>query len=212
MFDAQAKVAEDGRRFISLPHSNRIYEGDWGYMTNSMGKNGQRIGHYSVPLDEWAKNGLRVLQHQAISEALGRIFQGINRLKAVFPHREFTIDGRLVGDIGEVIAARDYDIELDKKGQADHDGETSDKRRVQIKATFQDSLTFKTIPDLYLGLKLSIDGTYEEVFNGPGKIIFQRYSHRKSIGKQQLSFPVLELKNLSRKVPDNQRIRKRTSG
>jgi hypothetical protein len=54
-FVAQASVARDGRRFISLPHNNRIYEHDWGYSSNSMGKDGQRIGHYSAPLDEWAR-------------------------------------------------------------------------------------------------------------------------------------------------------------
>lgn len=53
-FVAQAKRTRDGRRFISLPHHNRVYEEDWGYRTNNMGKDGQRIGHYLVPLDEWA--------------------------------------------------------------------------------------------------------------------------------------------------------------
>lgn len=54
-FIAEARVAKDGRRYISLPHSNRIYEEDWGYATNSMGKDGQRIGQYAAPLDEWAQ-------------------------------------------------------------------------------------------------------------------------------------------------------------
>lgn len=53
-FSAEAKVTQDGRQFISLPHNNRIYEHDWGYMANSMGNDGQRIGQYSVPLDQWA--------------------------------------------------------------------------------------------------------------------------------------------------------------
>jgi hypothetical protein len=53
-FEAEARLARDGRRFISLPHNNRIYETDWGFMSNGMGKDGQRIGHYSVPLDNWA--------------------------------------------------------------------------------------------------------------------------------------------------------------
>jgi hypothetical protein len=55
LFEAEAKVTIDGRRFISLPHGNRIYEHDWGYKSNSMGKVGQRIRQYSVPLDKWAK-------------------------------------------------------------------------------------------------------------------------------------------------------------
>ena len=52
-FVGEAGITSDGRRFISLPHSNRIYKDDWGYTTNSMGKDGQRIGQYSVPLDQW---------------------------------------------------------------------------------------------------------------------------------------------------------------
>jgi len=54
-FLAEAKTAGDGRRFISLPHNNRIYGSDWGNIANGMGKDGQRIGHYSVPLDDWAR-------------------------------------------------------------------------------------------------------------------------------------------------------------
>jgi hypothetical protein len=53
-FVAEAKSTTDGRQFISLPHKNRIYEHDWGYSSNSMGRDGQRIGHYSQPIDEWA--------------------------------------------------------------------------------------------------------------------------------------------------------------
>ena len=53
-FIAEAKCTRDGRRFISLPHNNRIYEHDWGYTSNSMGEDGQRIGHYSKPIDDWA--------------------------------------------------------------------------------------------------------------------------------------------------------------
>jgi hypothetical protein len=54
-FAASTKITKDNRRFISLPHNNRIYEQDWGYRSNSMGNDGQRIGQYSKPLDDWAK-------------------------------------------------------------------------------------------------------------------------------------------------------------
>jgi hypothetical protein len=89
-----------------------------------------------------------------IANALRLIFEGIDALKRVFPNRAFTIDGRLVGDIGEVIAALEYDLTLHDVSQPKHDAVTSDGRNVQIKATFKDSLTFRTIPDYYLGFKL----------------------------------------------------------
>ncbi len=144
-----------------------------------------------------------------ITDALNLIFEGIARLKDVFPGKEFTIDGRLVGDIGEVIAALDYDIQLYNVLQAGHDGQTSDGRRVQVKATFKDSLTFSSIPDYYLGFKLRKDGRYEEVYNGPGRTICERYSHRKGIGRTLLSFPINELHKLSSGVKQEDRIPKR---
>src|SRR3954470_5346699 len=93
-----------------------------------------------------------------ISEALKLIFDGISRLNKAFLHRAFTIDGRLVGDVGEVIAALEYDLLLHDVSQARHDAVTSDGRNVQIKATFKDSLTFRSVPDYYLGFKLYPDG------------------------------------------------------
>ena len=52
-FSAKADLARDGRKYIGLPHNNRIYRDDWGFMTNHMGEDGQRIGHYARPLDDW---------------------------------------------------------------------------------------------------------------------------------------------------------------
>ena len=148
-------------------------------------------------------------KHQSITQALNLIFEGISQLKTTFPNRKFTIDGRLVGDIGEVIAALEYDLNLHETSQPDHDATTSDGRNVQIKATFKDQLTFKTIPDYYLGFKLFKDGRFEEIYNGPGDIIYKRYGHRKGIGKQLLSFPISELRELSKQVTPDQRILKR---
>lgn len=147
----------------------------------------------------------------AITEGLRLVFQGIELLTAAFPHRAFTIDGRLVGDIGEVIAAIEYDVTLNEVSKADHDGATSDGRNVQIKATFKDSLTFRRTPDYYLGFKLYPDGSHEEIFNGPGAIIWDRYKSRKGIGVQLLSFPLSELRKLSALVPADQRILRRPS-
>jgi hypothetical protein len=92
---------------------------------------------------------------------------------------------------------------------AGHDGITSDGRNVQVKATFKNSLTFKTVPDYYLGFRLHPDGRYEEVFNGPGNLIYKRYASRKGIGVVLLSLPIADLKQLAEQVPENERIRRR---
>jgi hypothetical protein len=144
-----------------------------------------------------------------MAEAVGLIFEGIDRLRGAFPNKEFTIDGRLVGDIGEIVAALEYDIELFDALQEGHHGKTTDGRLVQVRATFKDSLTFPSVPHYYLGLKLRRDGTHEEVYNGPGKLVYEKYKHRSGIGKKLLSFPNNDLRELSAKVSGNDRIPKR---
>ncbi len=149
------------------------------------------------------------MSRDAITGALNLIFQAIERLKAAFPTRAFTIDERLVGDVGEVIAALEYDLILDDVSRPTHDASTPDGRKVQIKATFKDSLTFRSVPDYYLGFKLYADGRHEEVFNGPGRLIYERYAKRKGIGVVLLCFPTSELRRLSGQVPPRERISKR---
>jgi hypothetical protein len=61
-----------------------------------------------------------------------------------------------------------------------------------------------------LGFKLFPDGRHEEVFNGPGRVIFDRYASRANIGRELLPFPIKELQRLSADVPEAQRIPKRT--
>jgi hypothetical protein len=149
-------------------------------------------------------------QRKAVKDSLTLIFNGIEQLKNAFPNRAFTIDGRLVGDIGEVLAALEYDITLHDKSRPDYDGDTSDGRRVQIKVTFKDSLYMGTVPDFFLGLKLFKDGTYEEIFNGPGQVVYERYKHLKGIGvKPGANMAISGLRELAKGVPQNMRIPKR---
>ncbi len=146
---------------------------------------------------------------RAIKEGLALIFQGIQHLRQAYPHRQFTADGRLVGDIGEIIAELEYELTLHTVSQKDYDAVTPTGLRVQVKATFKDHLTFSTTPDYYLGFKLFPDGNHEEVYNGPGQPIFDRFAHRTGIGSKLLAFPLKELRLLSAQVPAAQRIPRR---
>lgn len=144
-----------------------------------------------------------------IKNALFLIFKGIELLKKKYPNRKFTIDGRLVGDIGEILAAENYELELDLKSQPKHDGTLYDGKRVQIKVTFKNTLTIKEIPEYYLGLKIKEDGTFEEIYNGPAKKIKEKFSKRSGFGNKLINLPNSILKKLSSEIEEKDRIKRK---
>ena len=77
-----------------------------------------------------------------IPDAVNQMLQIVEQLQSAYPKKRFTLDGRLVGDLGEILVEGAYDVGLNKGLQKHHDAITSDGRRVQIKATMQNSLTF----------------------------------------------------------------------
>jgi len=156
-----------------------------------------------------AQGPARRRYQKRLKEGLRLIFRGIEKLRKLSGgRREFTIDGRLVGDIGEFVASEEYDLTLDETSKPGYDGKTEDGRSVQVKATFQKHLTYRKKCDYYLGLKLNPDGTHEEIYNGPGRFIHQHFAHRKGIGSELLQFPVATLRELSGRIPRHQRIRR----
>ena len=117
--------------------------------------------------------------------ALKHIFGGILALRKheVYgkafkkPEGKFPIDGRLVGDIGDAIAALDYRVVLHEKQKKGTDG-TYGKRDVQVKATFQDKITFPSIPPTgihILCFQLHKDGSYTELYNGPSELLLTEH-------------------------------------
>ena len=59
----------------------------------------------------------------AIKEKIQKLISIVKELETDFPGRHFTLDGHLVGSIGEVMAAYYYGIELYAASAVAHDGE-----------------------------------------------------------------------------------------
>jgi hypothetical protein len=144
-----------------------------------------------------------------LRERIRGLLSIVNELENHFDgRRKFTLDGRLVGDIGEIMAELHYEIELDSKSRHHYDAKADDKE-LQIKATMKDTLTFRNSNGYYLGIKIHPDGSFEEIYNGPAFLIYERYSHRKYVGEKLISLKNSELAELSKKVSEVDKIRKR---
>jgi len=149
-----------------------------------------------------------------VPEAIEQLLGIVEKLQKAFPSKRFTLDGRLMGDLGEVLAAAVYDVQLNPGLQKHHDAVARDGRKVQIKATMQESLTFPAdhIPDYYLGIRIRPDGTFEEVFNGPGKSAWEAVKNRAPTKNNLHSIRVETLKRLSVLVAARDRIPRRPGG
>lgn len=127
--------------------------------------------------------------------------------------RQFTLDGKLVGDIGEVLVAEKYGLELEPENTPIHDAkEVSTGRKVQIKATMKSSLGFpcdeSKIPDYYLGVKINEDGTLTEIFNGKG-VSIAKGINRNPTSNGLHSIAINSLKKLMEQVPEQDKISKK---
>ena len=147
--------------------------------------------------------------HQAIKDML----QIVEKLQETYPKKKFTLDGRLVGDLGEILVEEDYDLELYEGLEKHYDAETPDGRRVQIKTTMKESLTFPVdhIPNYYIGIKVRSDGTYNEIFNGPGATAWEAVKNRKPTKNNLHSITLSALQKLNEKVAESDRISKRAN-
>lgn len=116
-----------------------------------------------------------------MKEELYQLFTSIEKLQKKFSHhkKKFTLDGKLVGDIGEVLVAEHYGITLYGDNVAVYDGYVTNdtNKHVQIKSSFNNYFYFpnevKNMPDYFIAININRNGTFEEIFNGRGEIIFK---------------------------------------
>lgn len=116
-------------------------------------------------------------------------------------HRHFTLDGHLVGSIGEVYAAEKYGIELFISSAPTHDGTAPDGRLVQIKTTQRNSVGISEKPEYLIVLHISEKGEFEEVYNGPGEPVWNLFAGRKMPKNGQYQVSLSRLKRLDKEVP-----------
>lgn len=150
-------------------------------------------------------------------EEIKELLSVINKLreKYVFFNRKFSLDGKLVGDIGEVLCAEKYGLELFNENTSIYDAqEISTGRKVQIKSSFRKYCYFPygeiRIPDYFLAVNILENGELEELYNGPGSFIYEKYILERNLQHYKESYYTLSsgiLKELNSRVHENEKIK-----
>jgi len=126
------------------------------------------------------------MKKKEFSLAVKNVFDGCRNLsKLCGGIRNFTPDGRMVGDIGEVIAGFFYGVELHKNGHRNWDG-TYESRSVQIKVTGGIDTYLKEPPEegfldgLLMVFEINREsGEYKIVYNGDIKRVWNALNNLK---------------------------------
>ena len=113
--------------------------------------------------------------------------------------RPFTLDGHLVGSLGEVMAADRYGLTLLPPSHEKYDAKATDGRLVQIKMTQGKAVALRSEPNHLIVLKLDENGGIDEVYNGPGDIAWKAAGKRQSNGQHRIS--VAKLRSLMNELP-----------
>jgi hypothetical protein len=124
----------------------------------------------------------------------------------------FSLDGRLVGDIGEALVSEKFDIELYSQNAHVYDGEQrGTKKRVQIKASmaYNFSYPFNRDLDHFIAVHIKPSGNLEVIYNGPGKPIndFLKSRKRKTYKDIWYTITANHLRMLNEKVEEKDRIK-----
>ena len=106
--------------------------------------------------------------------SIRKLISARNELKAHYSNVDlsFTLDGNLVGDLGEAVAAELFGLRLTGRSNEGVDGYAPDGRSVQVKASgTKRGAAFRLVEtkaDHLLFLHFDYDGCYGEViYNGP---------------------------------------------
>jgi hypothetical protein len=133
------------------------------------------------------------------------MYRLIDELEAMFEGRHFTPDGHMVGSIGEAIAAHYYGLQLLTASTKGRDA-TIETESVEIKATQGDSIALRDKPERLLVIRLQRDGSWHEVYNGPGDVVWALVGHKPLPKNGQYQVRCNKLCELMKGVPQENRL------
>lgn len=145
---------------------------------------------------------------KVITAAVQKLFQIVDKLEKEFPGRKFTLDGHLVGSLGECFAREKYDLELLPTGTETHDAKKG-SRKIQIKTTQKNSIGISSEPEFLIVLKLAGDGSFEEIYNGGGARVWNSIPQirKENLPKNgRFSVSLARLRKLEKKVSPEEKI------
>ena len=129
-----------------------------------------------------------------IEDKIRQLYRIIDELEAAYPEKHFTLDGILLGNLGEVYAAEKYVLKLLPEAAKTHDAIRTDGKYVQIKVTQGSQIGLYGKPEYLLVLQVHRNGAFSEIYYGPGDAPWENAGKIQKNGQRYISLK--KLKNL----------------
>lgn len=152
------------------------------------------------------------MDHERFRSLVSKLYGVVAELEEMFPGRHFTPDGHMVGSIGECLVADAYDLTLETASNEGFDARTADGLQVEIKATQAQRVSFRSCPEHTIVIRIAEDGTCEEFYNGPGRIVWERFEGKRRPSNGQYSIGLATLRRLDADVPAQLKVSRRIIG
>lgn len=147
-----------------------------------------------------------MIDHDKFRALIKQLYVTVNELEAMFPGRHFTPDGHMVGSLGECLVADAYNLELKTASNKGYDAVTECGLEVEIKATQSNSVAFRSQPQHTIIIKIHPDGTFEEIYNGPGVLIWEQFKGKRLPSNGQFQISLNKLRQLNQSVAEAYRV------
>ena len=149
-----------------------------------------------------------MIDHDKFRALVKQLYATVNELESMFPGRHFTPDGHMVGSLGECLVADAYNLELKTASNKGYDAVTETGLEVEIKATQSNSVAFRSQPQHTIIIKILRDGTFEEIYNGPGVLVWEQFKNKQLPSNGQFQVSLNKLRQLNQTVAQADRVPK----
>ena len=105
-----------------------------------------------------------------------------------------------------MIVAENYGLSLLPNSTKTHDAISKDGKYVQIKATQVKGISISSEPDFIIVIQIQTDGSWIEIYNGPGKDVWDNAGKMQKNGQRPIS--IHKLKCLMENVKDSDKIKR----
>jgi hypothetical protein len=112
----------------------------------------------------------------------------------------------MIGSLGECLVANFYGLKLKKASNKGFDAVTECGLKIEIKATQANSVAFRSQPQHTIIIKLMPNGTFDEIYNGPGAQVWEQFKNKQLPSNGQFQISLNKLRQLNASVAEDDRV------